>query len=185
MDTIIEYFKNEINNYNGQIKKLEEQMNSKKIVSQNIEKAINKLIDDNNSTFHIFNVSGSNSEFTNSEVAHLKEQHTSINDEIENLLHQKENFESKLNLLHILLDSARKISFELNEPKKDVEYMNINVISAVLEDLRNASFRIEAATKISIQDYERCKMEIGLARMKILLCIDELSKLENVSRETS
>lgn len=192
MDKIINYFTDEIKFYNQKLKDTECDIKSKKIISSEIKKTIDRL-SSKDDALSVFSANESDSAFNNKEIEHLKYQEEKINNDVISLQAEFENINKKILYLNELLNDAKGILAD-NSDKLDklnnIEDISQNTsnnenkteIEKVIDDLKNVSNRIDFASKLIKTDSERCKMELGLARMKIMFCMDELN--DNVSRET-
>ncbi len=185
MDNIINYFCEEIRDYSVQKKNLENEISSKKFISSEISKTIEKMIASENDTDAIFRANISNKEFHNSEIRTLKNQLEENNKSIlhyENCLEEVDKKLDKLNsLLQELKDMNIQVSKLLAEKSKDEEHVIEKMPDeknpeSLVDTLRNISSRMELATKLERVDPERAKMELNLARVKLMFCIDDLEK---------
>lgn len=193
MDKIINYFVDEIQFYSQKLKEIESDIKSKKIVSSEIKKAIERL-SSNDDAISVFSANESDSKFNNKEIEHLKNQEEKLSNDVICLQSEYESVNNKILTLKELLNDAKDIAIHNYDKSEEINNKeNINNIvlqndskkpdiEKVIDDLRNVSNRIDFASKLIRTDCERCKMELGLARMKILFCMDELN--DNVSRET-
>lgn len=185
MDNIINYFCEEIRDYSVQKENLENEISSKKFVSSEIGKTIEKMIASENDTDAIFRANISNREFHNSEIKTLKIQ---LEENNKSILHYEtclEEVQKKLDRLNALLQESKdantqtsKLLAEKSKNEENVieEIPNEKESESLVDTLRNISSRMELATKLERVDRERAKMELNLARVKLMFCIDDLEK---------
>jgi hypothetical protein len=179
MEKIIKYFTDEMEQYNFRKKKIEAEINSKKIISGEIKKTIERLNDSVNNTDNVFRANIINSEFNETEVSHLKNQQQEIQCDIETLNAQLAELENKIQLLAELTEYAKKLEIENQKEMPDdinTDNQKNNSIEEIVKELRNISNKLELAMKIQKMDTERSKMEVNLARVKLLFCIEKLSE---------
>lgn len=181
MDNIINYFNDEIRECFAQRKNIENEINSKKIICCEINKTIEKLLASENDTDSIFRANISNKEFHNNEITSLKQQLTDINKCIGHFENSLEKIDEKINKLNALLEEARDVDvqlLEINEKEQPMidEIQDDEASENLVDTLKNISCRMELAVKFGRVDYERAKMELNLARVKLMLCIDDLEK---------
>lgn len=190
MERIISYLNQQLTTYMIEKKQLESEFESKKISATEVERTINRLMDKKNDTDAIFRANIANEEFQNNEIQLLNNQLQAIKDNIELINKRIQSYDVKIAELNELLQYTRNISLEYNEMKNSVvveevvesdEKDDINPKEddssfSLVENLKNISSRIDTALKIEKMDRERAKMELNLARVKLLFCIDDLEK---------
>ena len=187
MEKIIAYFNQQLSNCMVEKKQLESELERKKISSMEISRTMNKLIDMENDTDAIFRANISGAEFRNNEVSLLNSQIKNIKNEIDCIESKIQKVEETIFQLNELFVRARNFSFEYEEMKNSLAVEEMEPITAetepaeecsdnLIENLRNISSRIDTALKFEKMDRERAKMELNLARVKLLFCIDDLEK---------
>lgn len=182
MEKIINYFLEEIQNYTVKKTHLENELNSKKIVSAQIAKKIDEMVAAENDTDNIFRASMSNLEFHNNEILLLKQQ---LDDNNHKIVHYENSLNillEKIDKIYELLEEARNVNIEIPEfPAEEAAALSENSPEKespenLVDTLRNISSRMELAVKLGRIDKERAKMELNLARVKLMFCIEDLEK---------
>lgn len=182
MDNIINYFNDEIRECFVEKNNIENEINSKKIICGEINKTIEKLLASENDTDSIFRANISNKEFHNNEITSLKQQLADLSKSIRHFENSLEKIDEKINKLNTLLEEARDADAQLLEMNEEEDKPIIEEIQdeetpeSLVDILKNISSRMELAVKFGRVDYERAKMELNLARVKLMLCIDDLEK---------
>lgn len=194
MDEIIKYFENEVISCKRNIDEIQNSIERNNTTSGQTHKAIEELTDGGNNAYNIFNASGSDYEFNNVEVQRLREKISQCNKENEYLEKQKKIAEEKLESVTQMLKNAKRNSGILKEyeasqctvEEKEEPTTEEYNYKELLENLEFIHTKLDLAGKISKSDFERCKIEMNFANLRVVLLMDELKEFmdKNVSRET-
>lgn len=127
MKLVLEYLNTLLKDYEFTRKEKETLLNQKIIEANEIKKVISKLSLNDNSTFNVFNASGSKIEFQNKEVIELKSQEDRLKLEADQLAEEIRNLNLKIEELAITIGHANSSSNKILELSNDVIRLNAEV----------------------------------------------------------
>lgn len=127
MKVVLEYLNTLLSELENTRKEKERLLNQKEIEANEIHKVISKLSLNDNSTFNVFNASGTRIEFQNKEVLELKSQEDQLKIEADHLTDEIREINLKIEELAITIGHANSSNNKIVELSKEVVRLNAEV----------------------------------------------------------